>query len=774
MADNDVILLEDEAEEEQQQEEQKKPFLKALLEDKKKLAILIGATVFLLLIILVIIFFAVPKDETEITSTDEIVKKLSETETKPGISLSKLDHMIKKANILYERGVKQDALLIYQKIAGYSESVSYYNLGVAQMKEQSYKQALDSFQKAINSGEDRCVAAINAAVCSLYLKEDKLFGYYIDLAYAFLKDESASPLYSYYYALILYYKNYFYEALSPLQNKTTDFYEKTQDHMASNIFLIYNDNDSAIKYTQKLIESSDYFPLGLMYARTGQYELAATNIIRALGSPDKNNTMQIKAALELVNLKRGYFRDASTGIGELAKANISLNTHYPINVKLSDALFDIGIAQKRFAKDFDINKKNSLKILFYFTGYKIFDAERAKNIIEKGSLNIYVDEIGTAKDLLKVGGTVSEVNQNIAIAIRDILDHKLRAANTMLQKMQDRYKNHPILHFDLGLSYAQLGDYEKAYYHFLKSYHLDNSNIIGGIYAIAAARLTNRDYQKLLDSVTEDLDKFSGSKKENDFYIALINFIQSNPINVINWGHADNTQKPLQIAIKALSAYAIKDMAEFDRYTNELQTIMPKDLMVGILRLLAEYSQGNIKDFSLDAQSFFRSKKYSIDGFYFGPAILRELYVRLAYITGAINYLKDETEDKLQAYSGDTRGLLQAASLVNIYTRNFEEAFVGYTTLIDNLKVQDSNTLFYGAAAAIGAGHHENAAANLELSILTDKKNYESRYALGLLYQESDNAEAASIQFGVIGNGDFKSEYFDFYVDPQRSNQDGL
>ena len=52
----------------------------------------------------------------------------------------------------------------------------------------------------------------------------------------------------------------------------------------------------------------------------------------------------------------------------------------------------------------------------------------------------------------------------------------------------------------------------------------------------------------------------------------------------------------------------------------------------------------------------------------------------------------------------------------------------------------------------------------MELSKLIDPGNIESRYALGLVYQEMGNYEAAVIQFRNIGNIGFISEYFSFDI----------
>jgi len=65
--------------------------------------------------------------------------------------LDKFDEMINKANQLYERGNKFEALKIYENIAVYNQSLSNYNLGVSQMKQERCDEAIISFNKAINS-----------------------------------------------------------------------------------------------------------------------------------------------------------------------------------------------------------------------------------------------------------------------------------------------------------------------------------------------------------------------------------------------------------------------------------------------------------------------------------------------------------------------------------------------------------------------------------------------------------------------------------------------
>jgi len=47
---------------------------------------------------------------------------------------------------------------------------------------------------------------------------------YLDLAYKYLPEEYDSPLYSYYYAMIAFYRNQYFETFSPLAHRTSDYF----------------------------------------------------------------------------------------------------------------------------------------------------------------------------------------------------------------------------------------------------------------------------------------------------------------------------------------------------------------------------------------------------------------------------------------------------------------------------------------------------------------------------------------------------------------------
>ena len=134
-------------------------------------------------------------------------------------------------------------------------------------------------------------------------------------------------------------------------------------------------------------------------------------------------------------------------------------------------------------------------------------------------------------------------------------------------------------------------------------------------------------------------------------------------------------------------------------------------------------------------------------------------------ITGKLYYLQKQLEEKLETTTQNTQEIMSALAMVYLFDKNFEHSYTLYNSLIDEIKVRDPFTLFLGAVASTAAGHNGNAIALLELANLKNADLIESRFALGLLYLEIKNNEAATIQFAHINAESFISEYFDFDID---------
>lgn len=732
---------------------------------KKKL-ILIGIGVGLVLTIS-LLFLIIQKQSKRPadSSMGYIDERLEKPISKP-VEPSKIESMIAKADYLYSTGSKTEALTLYEKIAHYSEAVSAYNLGVAQLKDAQYKIALETFQKAIQNNEKRCVSAINAAVCSLHLQNQESFRYYIDLAYAYLPHERQSPLYSYYYTLINYYNDNYLEALSALKNPTSLEYKKVQNSLASRINALFDNDYSAIESMESDKPIVNDFSLGLLYARVGDLTLAKNHLQNAI----KKGVEPVRAQLALgyVNLKSGQVQEAAKNIENITDMfGEEVYKPYPIKVKLKDSLFNPEEAQERYRNSVINSREIDYQKIFYFSPYKTFNANQTISYIRKGNANIYIDNIDSAKEYLKKGSSSSNVNLGIVNAIKKALSFKLREANEMLQKLVEIQPKHSILHYNLALTYAQMGNMADAHKHFLRSYNLDAKNYLSGIYAVMTSQLIDNENAKLL-SIIKDAVAHEEFSEEIDLYNTLLFISQGNTSSLSDWLDKDYKQRPLYLALDIIIALKQNNIDAAQKSANKLALLLPGEIVPHMMYIDAHFNKISQKEYAKEVMNYLKVQDLNFNDLYFGAYVARYLYIQQNLITGKLYFLREQLKEVLESTTERTEELTGALALASLYDGFYEESYTLYNNLIDNLKVRDSQTLFLGAVASTAAEHHANAIALLELSKLKNPSFLESRYALGLLYLEVKNNKGAVIQFSRIYKNNFNSEYFNFSIDTDK------
>ena len=729
----------------------------------KKKNIVFGAiaTLLILIIFSVLIIVLNSADEEEIASIDLIEEKLEET-PKEQIQTSKLESMIAKANYLYSSGSKDEALFLYEKIAHYSEAISQYNLGVAQLKNEQYQLALSTFQKAIQNDKKRCVSAINAAVCSLHLNDEESFRYYIDLAHAYLSHEIDSPLYSYYYALISYYNNNYLEALSALKNKTSDEYPLVHKDLSAKINAMFKNDYAAIEVMETNLEDYDDFSIALLYARVGDFTLAINHLKEAI----LKNIQPVKAqlALGLINLKAGRISTATKEIKNVTDMfPEEVYKHYPIRVHLKESLFDAKKAQKEYRNNIASSKNLNYQKIFYFSPYKVFNANQTISYIRKGNANIYIDNIESAKEYLEKSASSSNVNIGITKAIKKALSFKIRDANKDLQKLVKIQPKHSILHYNLALTYAQMGNMVQAHEHFIRSYHLDAKNYLSGVYTILTSQLINRENFKL-KSILKDSIANEEQSEEIDLYRTLLHISENNFISAVDWLDNDYKQRPLYLALDIIISLKLGMIDVAEKSATKLTILLPNDILPHMMNIDATCNDLKTTEYASKVLNYLKEQKFNFDDLYFGPYITRYLYIQQNLITGKLYFLREQLKSVLESTTEDTHEIESALALASLYDKHYEQSYTHYNHMIDELKIRDAYTLYLGAVASTAAGHHENAIALLELSKMKDGSFYESRYALALLYLEIKNNEGAIIQLSKIQNNSFRSKFFDFDI----------
>lgn len=732
---------------------------------KKKKIILIASAVSTLLLGGGLTF-ALLSHSTGETVTHESDLIASTNPQEPKIEPSELEHMIERANFMYSNGNQADALKLYEKIALYSEAISQYNLGVVQLKEQEYEGALENFKRSIANSENRCVSAINAAVCCLHLHQEENFNYYIDMAHAYLSTESNSPMYSYYYALVNYYQGHYLEALSALNHPTTDAYHITQNKLKAKINTLYGDYTNAIYALENPRQEIDSFTLGSLYANNGNLDKAREYFNTAV----HQNKKPIEESLSLVyvDLKLGLHEEASVILNKLTEDYPNdVYTPYPIKIALKPGLFQPDVVQKVYRNATAKFHPQTYQKLFAFAPYKIFNANQTLGMIQKGNANLYIDDAVSAKEYLTKSAKTSDIDYGIATAIDKALHYRLKDANKQFTQLLQKNPQHSVLNYNLALTYAQLGDYANAYDYFLRSYHLDADNYLSGIFAIMTAELIHKPNPKLIAVINENLSQ-EPKTEEFDLYRTLTSMRENNYQSAERWIDNRYKDRPLYLAMKTLIALELGMDRPAREASKKLVSMQPNDILPHLFYIDTHFNKETPKQYARSCINYLKNQKFSYDDFDFGPQITRDRYVLMAALTGSLTPMIQRVEGKLQTTADDRASLTTALALSYFYAQDFEKSYALYNDAIDKYAIKDEKTLYMGALASIGAQHYQNAISLFQLSKMTNPNYLESRYALGLLYMQVQNNPAAVVQFSKMGDKGFKSRTFDFKIDTDK------
>ena len=116
-----------------------------------------------------------------------------------------------------------------------------------------------------------------------------------------------------------------------------------------------------------------------------------------------------------------------------------------------------------------------------------------------------MNEINLARKFLKTSAIISGTNANIAIAIKLALNSHTSKANKIFKKLNDNFKNHDTLEYNLALSYAQLSDYVNAYKHFRRAHFLNKKNKLAGVFALFCAELCGKPTEMIEKKLIKEI-----------------------------------------------------------------------------------------------------------------------------------------------------------------------------------------------------------------------------------------------------------------------------
>ncbi len=764
--DEEFISLDDDDEEEshegEETQEREDVALELPQENNKLLYILIAVFAFLafsMLGFLLYLYLDKQTTKNDDNKTQEIITTI-QNKSVPEVKTESYEALVKKAKALYKKGKKEEALAIYDDLSHYNRALTFYNLGVAALKKNSYDKAIEAFSSSAKNPNLHFESLLNIAIAAFGKGDSDTFEKYLTLATKSVSSKIHSPLYSYYRTLIDYYRGFYAEALVPLRHQTSHFYQKEQNQLLAKLYTAFDNHKEAINVLEKEENPNDFFTLGLLYANQEEYTLAQKYLLKA--TKDKSKPLAENLALALVNNKMGLYKKSSTILNETYNNYKEESTKiYPIKVALKPTLFDPVAAQNAFAKNLFFNDRNKFSLIFYFAPYRLMNPAQSIQNIHQGAKNIYVHAFNPALDNLQLSGQISDANIEITKGIKAALDENLYVSKAIFQEGIKKYPSSAELHYNLALTYAKMYNFQKAYKHFRRSSVLDTKHYFAPLFAQLCAKLLYLDTDKNTLTNMEEALSITPDSDEKTNTLSLIAIARNDIIT----GSISIGKTPFQDVLMMILAQTRQDYRGYQHSADSLLKKIPDNIIANILNLDANNDKAHIKQYAKKVQSTLTKPSLDFDPLFSGHAFVKELYIEMLNIAGIVPQAKRMIENELRNRGADDIATLQVLAYADIYVKEFDQAYAIYNNLIDEHKQQDSNTLFLASIASIGASHHENAIALLELSKLTNESNLESRFALGILYHEAKNLEGAAIQYAKIGDGGFQSRYFTFKLD---------
>ncbi|MDU7692762.1 MAG: tetratricopeptide repeat protein [Helicobacter sp.] len=741
---------------------------KGLLQIKHLLKIIIGILVLLVLLIILLVILIpdnVSEPEQIATKKDEIKKVVQKK-----IGSSELDSLLQKANIFYRAHNRPEALSVFKEIALFSQGLANYNLGILELKNKDYKNALNSFNNAIKNNQNVSLNTFNAAIAARKMGDNNLATLLLQKAASNLSEDINEPFFPYLYSLVNFYNGNYFASLAGSASDQNSAFDQNKLEVDAKSFLVFNDNINAINALEKSVESSkDYKTLGLLYARISNFDRAKLYLSKYQNKNPKD--LSVLMPLALLYLKTRDFNNAQNILNAISLQEDKVKeiiAQYPIKVVLQQRLFDIDIAQSNFMKN-GIKSNFFLpdKIIFHYAPFKVFNPNEVAKTLKNA--NIFIDNFITGTTFLEGIRQSSSIDLDITNALLKIYNKDLSGGLSILQNTAASNPNDPILHYNLGLVYAKMNDFQNAYNHFLRAYYLDVKDMDSGIFALIASKFLSNDTGGLKSDMLENLNITTDGKDSHKKFALSFWDYANGTFDQMNWLNESKNNLPIYYALQI--AHQIQsDEKDFTKLNSALQNLYNFDKHDIVTLILREIFKENSRDFRGAANRLYSvfSKSQDIDGVLYGGALERELYTYVGFITGTLTFQEKEVKTKLTASNKNIAGILQVLALINIYQHKFEEAYAIYDVLINTLKVTDSQTQFLSALASIGSGNYDHAALLLQLSKMEGDSSFETRLILGMLYQQNGNLKAASSHYKSLIGKNFGESFFDFIIDNQK------
>lgn len=656
-----------------------------------------------------------------------------------GVSLVFFFAMALIAREMPTLGAQPEVLFDYKKLKNSQEKLSLqveFNKAVLLIDGGQYKQAIEILKQTAKI--HKIPSFLNIGISYYKMGSDYNAKLYLDKIYQ-TQEIITTDIYSYLSACFYLFKITKQEVYLERLVKVS----KKQKHLDENSLLlvidtsiILKDYDLALNMLQKLA-NPDNFKLALLYLRKKDYEKTQLYLGRAYqNTPDQKILDKILWVQIFTDLRTNAIDKFNEDMKKLEKRKLSFraNIDLPIKIFFNTRKFT---SEEYFNKITTFDFERQIDFLYYFSPFVFSDNDEVFYDLAQGFIN------NNNNNLMALDKMVNYNQKLLQIIKKDPILRVFELQNLLKEDTKS------YVYYNLGLCYAQIDDFHKAYMYFKKAFSLNPGNkLFAAMTLITAKRIdtkmrdndyiinilkNNRGiynyfgqnlYKFFIDPSFKIMAKNDDAKFKNTMYFKALDFLVKMPKEGLNKNAPllkDYEKDPLVYLMR----FSAKDKHENQfQYISRIQDKMPL----------------NVNDNFLD-----------------GPLIVTKYYFDLLKAVGLFNKADLNIDGK------SSPSYLRTKAYRDLHNKNPNSAVSILEYLQVNYKLEDKHTMYLLVAALLEAKRVNDASVTITLikSMLDDPN---ADFLMGIQLLNELKTSSVSPYFKVPYTDsliDFRLENFD-------------
>jgi len=624
------------------------------------------------------------------------------------------------------------------------ELIVKFNTAVLYLEQEKYTQAIQLFKES--SKVLQVPSYLNIGIAYYKLNSNNNAYLYLKKLYD-IKELQYEDKYSYFSAAYYLYKitnNIDYINEIARVSKNAHRLTEHEKFLVVDTYILQKKYKKALNLA-KNIKNISQLKIAMLYMKLREYEKSKYHLekarINAKGDTAINEVLWLKL---YADIKSNDITEINDGILNIEKREKIFHTNENLELEL---FFNKNkfTAKEYFDKITNPSFDLKLDFAYYFAPF-IFEDYDA---LSKNETNGFI---------LKNKDSIHELNMMIdynADFLKVIKEDPIKRVQ-MLQKMIDeKYDTDAYEYYNLGLSYAQIYDYNNAYKYFKKAYTLDHGNKLYSVMTFVTTKKLNIKEDKIF---LEFLQKNIVAKNGTYEYLATYMY----KIFIDSSRELDSTKLSLSqkksIFFRALHFIEHLKTDGIMR-TNPLLVEFDKDPLVHLFKLIARDKDENLYLYVSRIQDEL-PKVYNTT-FLRGNLVITDFYIQTSKALGIFNRTDfNITQNQNPAY-------LRTKAIIQLYHGKPLETIKIMEYLQSEYDLQSIDSFYILIAALFSAGQNELAYATLtEIEYLYKDKDASFLSGIRLIQDMKLNTAPQYFQNKLQGNLlDIRLDKFDDFLE---------